>query len=114
VLDDLLDVLAEAGLVLAGEFFPRAQGARVLDAVDEEGAGEVVALVLVGAGCDAADDRVDRLAVAVPGLDAQLDVAADAPRRSGTDRQPSKFSNLVSESGVSTGLTRIVSGMLGL
>ena len=68
------DLLDERRLVVALELGPGRERARV-GAVDEDLAVEVIDLVLVGAGLEAVHDLVDRVAVAVPGLDADVDVA---------------------------------------
>ena len=75
--DDGAHMLAELGLSVAAEFFPGAEARRVVHAVEEEHAVEMVTLVLIGAGCDPADDPVDRLALSVLRLYPDLGVSPD-------------------------------------
>src|SRR5262245_33643634 len=64
----------ERGTVMALELGPGGERRRV-GAVDEQLAVEVVDLVLVGAGLEAVDHLLDRVALAVPGADLEVDVA---------------------------------------
>src|SRR4051812_43944872 len=72
--DQLLDLLDELRPMMALELGPCRERARI-GAVDEDLAEQVVDLVLVGAGLEAMHDLVDRVAVAVPCLAADVNVA---------------------------------------
>ena len=73
--DELGDPLDERGLVMAVELGPRRERRWIGHAVDKDLAEQVIDLVLIGAGLQAMHHLVDRVAVAVPRLNADVHAA---------------------------------------
>ena len=73
----------ERGFVMASKVIPGAKRIWIFNAIQEKFAIEMIAFVLIGSGCDATDDSVDGVSVAVERLNAQFCESRHAPAKIG-------------------------------